>query len=133
MRESGLSGFVKRSEAKLTHMHHDPGPRGWWMPWGASIFERETEHASFCYEVPAADRWPLSARLPPSSKWPPFAMYIRWHVTFMFITKLLMNFGGSRIAVRRRRTKYCSRDSFFPWCQRLSCARMRRFISLQAA
>ena len=65
MRESGLSGFVKRSEAKLTHMHHDPGPRGWWMPWDASIFERETEHATFCYAVSAADRWPLSARLPP--------------------------------------------------------------------
>ena len=65
MRESGLGGCVKRSEAKLTHMHHDPGPRGWWMPWGASIFERETEHASFCYVVPAADRWPLSARLHP--------------------------------------------------------------------
>ena len=65
--------------------------------------------------------------------WPPFALCNRWHLSFMFLMEELMNFGGKRRAVRRRRAKYFSLVSFLLAGQRRSCALILELISDQTA
>ena len=66
-----------------------------------------------------------------SSKWPPRAATQSRHLRFMLRTKRRKYAAGMRVAVRRRRARYCERVSFRVPANRFSCARIRLPTSAQ--